>query len=99
MPEKLEQTFFTHFSGNLKIVDDPVQHLSLAPGGTPDSGGIGYTAFGKVVSGMDVVNKIAKTPKGKPVPPGVPISPNDLPKEAIVITKATVVETAAAPAK
>jgi peptidyl-prolyl cis-trans isomerase B (cyclophilin B) len=66
---------------------------------SPDPGGIGYTAFGKVVSGMDVVNKIAKTPKGKPVPPGVPISPNDLPKDTIVITKATVVETAAAPAK
>ena len=66
---------------------------------SPDPGGIGYTAFGKVVSGMDVVNKIAKTPKGKAVPPGVPISPNDLPKDAIVINKATVVEAAAAPAK
>jgi cyclophilin family peptidyl-prolyl cis-trans isomerase len=66
---------------------------------SPDPGGIGYTAFGKVVSGMDVVNKIAKTPKGKAVPPGVPISPNDLPKDAIVINTATVVDAAAAPAK
>ena len=31
---------------------------------SPDAAGIGYTAFGKVVSGMDVVNKIAKSPKG-----------------------------------
>ena len=66
---------------------------------SPDPAGIGYTAFGKVVSGMDVVNKIAKTPKGKAVPPGVPISPNDLPKDAIVINKATVVDASASPAK
>jgi cyclophilin family peptidyl-prolyl cis-trans isomerase len=66
---------------------------------SPEPSGIGYTAFGKVVSGMDVVNKIAKTPKGKAVPPGVPISPNDLPKDAIVINKATVVDATAAPAK
>jgi cyclophilin family peptidyl-prolyl cis-trans isomerase len=66
---------------------------------SPDPGGIGYTAFGKVVSGMDVVNKIAKTPKGKPVPPGVSISPNDLPVDAIVINKATVVDATAAISK
>ena len=63
---------------------------------SPDAQGIGYTAFGKVVSGMDVVNKIAKVPKGgKPVPPGTPMSPADVPTEPIVINKATVVETAA----
>ena len=66
---------------------------------SPDASGIGYTAFGKVVSGMDVVGKIAKVPKGKAVPPGVPISPNDLPKDAIVINKATVVDASASPAK
>ena len=66
---------------------------------SPDPRGMGYTAFGKVVSGMDVVNKIAKTPKGRQVPPGAPISPNDLPVDAIVINKATVVDAAAAPAK
>jgi hypothetical protein len=48
---------------------------------------------------MDVVNKIAKTPKGKAVPPGVSISPNDLPVDAVVINKATVADAAAAPSK
>ena len=64
---------------------------------SPDPQGIGYTAFGKVVSGMDVVQKIAKSPKGggKPVPPGTPLSPNDVPSVPIVINKATVVDAAA----
>ena len=31
---------------------------------SPDPAGIGYTVFGKVVSGMDVVNKVAKAPTG-----------------------------------
>jgi cyclophilin family peptidyl-prolyl cis-trans isomerase len=67
---------------------------------SPDPQGIGYTPFGKVVSGMDVVTKIAKAPKGggKPVPPGTPLSPNDVPNEPIVINKATVID-AAAPSK
>jgi peptidyl-prolyl cis-trans isomerase A (cyclophilin A)/peptidyl-prolyl cis-trans isomerase B (cyclophilin B) len=62
---------------------------------SPDSGGIGYTVFGKVISGMDVVNKIAKAPKGggKPVPPGTPMDPRDVPTEPIVITSAHVIET------
>ena len=61
-----------------------------------DPTGIGYTVFGKVVAGMDVVNKIAKAPKGsgKPVPPGTPVDPKDVPSEPIVITSARVVENA-----
>ena len=61
---------------------------------SPDPSGIGYTAFGKVISGMDVVNKIAKAPKGggKPVPPGTPMDPKDVPTEPIVIKSAHVVE-------
>ena len=61
---------------------------------SPDPTGIGYTVFGKVVAGMDVVNKIAKTPKGggKPVPPGTPVDPKDVPSEPIVITSARIVE-------
>jgi len=61
---------------------------------SPDPSGIGYTAFGKVTSGMDVVNKIAKAPKGggKPVPPGTPMDPKDVPTEPIVIKSAHVVE-------
>jgi len=48
--------------------------------------GWGYTVFGKVVSGMDVVTKIAKTPTG----PGGPF-PTDAPREMVVIESATLV--------
>ncbi len=63
---------------------------------SPDPAGIGYTAFGKVVEGMDVVNKIAKVAKGggKPVPPGTPLDAKDVPTEPVVINKAVVVEPA-----
>ena len=44
----------------------------------------GYTVFGKVVSGMDVVNKIKETPTGA----GGPF-PTDVPKTQITILKAT----------
>ena len=47
----------------------------------------GYTAFGKVVSGMDVVNKIKAMPTG----PGGPF-PTDVPKTAVVIESATIVK-------
>jgi len=63
---------------------------------SPDPGGIGYTAFGKVVEGMDVVNKIAKVAKGggKPVPSGAPLDPKDVPTEPVVITSARIVDAA-----
>jgi peptidyl-prolyl cis-trans isomerase A (cyclophilin A)/peptidyl-prolyl cis-trans isomerase B (cyclophilin B) len=62
---------------------------------SPDPRGIGYTAFGKVVEGMDVVNKIAKVAKGgKPVPPGTPMDSKDVPTEPVVITSARVVDAA-----
>jgi len=48
--------------------------------------GWGYAVFGKVVSGMDVVMKIAKTPTGS----GGPF-PTDVPREAVVIESASVV--------
>jgi cyclophilin family peptidyl-prolyl cis-trans isomerase len=64
---------------------------------SPDPQGIGYTAFGKVVSGMDVVTKIAKSAKGgRQVPPGTPMSPADVPTEPILINKATVLDAGAA---
>jgi len=47
----------------------------------------GYTVFGKVVSGMDVVNKI----KGMPTGAGGPF-PGDVPKTPVVITSATLVK-------
>jgi peptidyl-prolyl cis-trans isomerase A (cyclophilin A) len=47
----------------------------------------GYTVFGKVVSGMDVINKMKATPTG----PGGPF-PSDVPKTAILINSATLVK-------
>jgi len=52
---------------------------------TPQSPG--YTVFGKVVQGMDVVNKIKATPTGA----GGPF-PGDVPKPLIVIHSATLVK-------
>jgi cyclophilin family peptidyl-prolyl cis-trans isomerase len=48
--------------------------------------GWGYAVFGKVVSGMDVVTKISKSPTGS----GGPF-PTDVPKEMVVIESATLV--------
>jgi len=48
--------------------------------------GWGYVVFGKVVSGMDVVTKIAKAPTGS----GGPFR-SDVPREAVVIESMSVV--------
>ena len=53
--------------------------------GDPRSDGNGYAVFGKVVSGMDVVNKIAKVATGNS---GMH---QNVPRQAIVIESATVV--------
>ena len=47
----------------------------------------GYTVFGKIVSGMEVVQKIKLTPTG----PGGPF-PGDVPKTAVLINSATLVK-------
>ena len=47
----------------------------------------GYTVFGKVVSGMDTVEKIRNTPTG----PGGPF-PTDAPQKQVVIQSATLVK-------
>ncbi len=47
----------------------------------------GYTVFGKVVSGMDVVNRIKVTPTGA----GGPF-PSDVPKTPIIVNSATLVK-------
>ena len=52
-----------------------------------DPQGYGYTVFGKVVAGMDVVDKIAKAPTGA----GGPF-PKDVPAEKVIITKAVVID-------
>ncbi|PTR06365.1 peptidyl-prolyl cis-trans isomerase A (cyclophilin A)/peptidyl-prolyl cis-trans isomerase B (cyclophilin B) [Nitrosospira sp. Nsp5] len=46
----------------------------------PTPQGYGYTVFGKVVKGMEIVNKIADTPTG----PAGPF-PSDVPKVTVVI--------------
>jgi len=48
--------------------------------------GYGYTVFGKVVAGMDVVNKIATAPTG-----AAGTFPKDVPVERVIIKQATVV--------
>jgi len=48
--------------------------------------GWGYAVFGKVVSGMDVVTRIAKTPTGAAGP-----FRSDVPKQAVLIESVTVV--------
>ncbi len=50
----------------------------------PTMQGWGYTVFGKVVSGMDVVDKIAKEPTGR----GGPF-PKDVPQQTVVIEHAS----------
>jgi peptidyl-prolyl cis-trans isomerase B (cyclophilin B) len=52
----------------------------------PSPAGIGYTVFGKVIEGMEVVEKIAKAPTAA----GGPF-PRDVPIERIVIKSATIV--------
>jgi cyclophilin family peptidyl-prolyl cis-trans isomerase len=52
----------------------------------PSPQGYGYTVFGKVVDGMDVVNKIAAMPTG---PAGR--FQSDVPKQIVLIKSATVV--------
>ncbi len=53
----------------------------------PTMQGYGYVAFGKVVSGMDIVNKIKSVPTG----PGGPF-PSDVPRTQVIITSATIVK-------
>jgi peptidyl-prolyl cis-trans isomerase A (cyclophilin A)/peptidyl-prolyl cis-trans isomerase B (cyclophilin B) len=53
----------------------------------PTSRGYGYTVFGKVVEGMDVVNKIAKGPTGS----GGPF-PKDVPATRVLIKSARVLD-------
>ncbi len=51
----------------------------------PTPSGYGYTVFGKVTDGMDIVHQIARTPTG----PNGPF-PGDVPKNMIIIEEITV---------
>jgi len=53
----------------------------------PNLRGYGYTVFGRVISGMDVVNKISVTPSGASKP-----FTKDVPKEMIVIKSISTIE-------
>ena len=53
----------------------------------PNSQGWGYVAFGKVVNGMEVVNRIKLSPTG----PGGPF-PSDVPQTPVVIQSATLLK-------
>ncbi|MFO1317013.1 MAG: peptidylprolyl isomerase [Burkholderiales bacterium] len=79
-PNSATSQFFINVNNNARL------DFSAA---TPQ--GYGYTVFGKVIDGMDVVNKIAKAPKGATgqVPPG--INPGDVPATLVVIKGAKVI--------
>jgi peptidyl-prolyl cis-trans isomerase A (cyclophilin A) len=53
----------------------------------PEPDGYGYTVFGKVINGMDVVERIKATPTGAAGP-----FPSDVPKTPILIHTATLVK-------
>jgi peptidyl-prolyl cis-trans isomerase A (cyclophilin A)/peptidyl-prolyl cis-trans isomerase B (cyclophilin B) len=79
-PNSATSQFFINVADNAKL------NFTAA---TPQ--GYGYTVFGKVIEGMDIVTKIAKAPKGatSPVPPG--INPGDVPATLVVIKSAKVI--------
>ncbi len=75
VPDSASSQFFINVSDN---------HFLNHTGKTPQ--GWGYAVFGKVVEGMDVVNKI------KDVPTGNEGHHQDVPLEAVVIESTTVSE-------
>jgi cyclophilin family peptidyl-prolyl cis-trans isomerase len=80
-PHSASAQFFINVANNTFL-----NHTSPTPQGH------GYTVFGKVISGVEVVNKIAATPTG----PGGPF-PGDVPKETVVIEEAKLIAGAPTP--
>ncbi|NBS76064.1 MAG: peptidylprolyl isomerase [Betaproteobacteria bacterium] len=75
-PHSASSQFFINVNNN-----DFLNHSA------PSAQGWGYVAFGKVVSGMEVVNKIKMTPTGA----GGPF-PSDVPQTQVVIQSAALVK-------
>ena len=63
-----------------------INHKDNANLDYPSFDGWGYAVFGKVIEGIDVVDKIAATPTG-----AIPPFGRDVPRTQVVIRKATVV--------
>jgi cyclophilin family peptidyl-prolyl cis-trans isomerase len=75
-PHSASSQFFINVKDN-----DFLNHSS------PTAQGWGYVAFGKVISGMEVVNKIKQTPTGA----GGPF-PSDVPQTQVVVQSAVLVK-------
>ena len=75
-PHSASSQFFINVNNN-----DFLNHSA------PSGQGWGYVAFGKVVSGMEVVNKIKMTPTGAVGP-----FPSDVPQTQVVIQSAALVK-------
>lgn len=73
-PNSATAQFFINVKDNLRL-------------NAPEPDGYGYAVFGKVINGMDVVEKIKATPTGA----GGPFT-SDLPKTPILINTATLVK-------
>ena len=71
----------------INLVDNKRLDYVADPNGGTNPVSWGYTAFGKVTSGMDVVDKIATIETGAQGP-----FQSDVPKTPIVIEKASIVE-------
>jgi peptidyl-prolyl cis-trans isomerase A (cyclophilin A) len=76
-PNSATSQFFINVNDNTR--------LNFTPGNP------GYTVFGKVVDGMDVVTKIAKAPKGATGPVGPGINPGDVPATLVVVKSAKII--------
>ncbi len=74
MPHSATSQFF------INVVDNDFLNFRA-----PTMQGWGYTVFGKVVEGMDVVDKIRKIPTGRGG-----MFPKDVPQEEVRIIKATI---------
>jgi peptidyl-prolyl cis-trans isomerase A (cyclophilin A) len=84
-PNSATAQFFINVKDNAFL--DPAPLLAGQPPAPPSAQKLwGYTVFGKVVSGMDVIDRIKALPTG----PGGPF-PSDVPRTPVVIKSATIV--------